>query len=307
LLSPRLERNIRQAKKTVIQSEIHLNRPAQILRRFLAILVILVGVPLVCAGQTFKACTLIDTVPLDGIADVLLIPNFTIGELNGTSEPYRGLSRARLAVQLPPIPSGTKFATATLRLYLQGNSSNAGNASFGPLSLYHNFKPNFLEFRDTDYADTNYVLVTNSVVDPASPTGQYYEMDVSVQVAKDFASDGATPISDFRFQVDGLQYVGGYHCYDFDSVGSHPPQLLLLWAGPAVPITPLLSMDFPGASSTLSLTWPTNFSGFVLESASIPTAQTWNAVTNLPVIHLDQFQVGVQTSETQRFFRLHLP
>jgi hypothetical protein len=61
------------------------------------------------------------------------------------------------------------------------------------------------------------------VVTPNSPTGRYYDIDVTAQVAKDYASDGATPFSDFRFQVDGLQFTGASHFYQFYFAGGPFP------------------------------------------------------------------------------------
>jgi hypothetical protein len=213
---------------------------------------------------------------------------------------------------LPPIPPGGQIAGATLRLYLESSTGNAGNASFGSLSLYHcpHLPHPGITVSLTDYADTNYVLVTNSVVAPNSPTGQYYEIDVAAHVAKayEYASDGGSAVSDFRFQVDGLQYMGGSHYYEFGPLGgTHPPQLLLVFSsGPGIPIRPLLSLDFQRANSTFVLSWPTNYADFVLESANSPTAQTWETVTNQPQTSNGQFRVGVEVATTaQRLFRLH--
>jgi hypothetical protein len=232
-----------------------------------------------------------------------------IGELNGSRYPIQGLSRAKLLMLgLPTIPSGSQFGSATLRLYLQSNTGNAGNTTFGSLSLYHYLHLTYpqITISLTDYADTNYVLVTNSVVTPTTPTGQYYDIDVTAQVAKDY-EDGAAPVLDFRFQVDGLQFMGTSHYYEFDSGGGgHPPQLLLMFSGgPSIPIRPLLSLDFQRANSALVLSWPTNYAHFVLESADSPLAPTWTAVTNETAIIDGQFAFTIFTTKAAQFFRLH--
>lgn len=281
---------------------------AQASKRFLVTLLLLMGAVLACSGQNWTfTCALTDLVPIDGNADAATGTGLVVGELNESS--IQGLSRAEvLMMGLPPIPPGEQFAAATLRLYLLSNTGNAGNASFGPLSLYccpHLPNPN-ITVSLTDYADTNFVLVTNSVVTPTSPTGQYYEIDVTAQVAKSYEySSEVSPVADFRLQVDGLQYSGGNHYYEFDAVsGNYRPELLVAFSlNQGFPVNPQL--DFQRVNSTFVASWPTNYIGFVLESADSMAARTWETVTNQPVVINGQFQVTVKAAATQRFFRLH--
>jgi hypothetical protein len=58
-------------------------------------------------------------------------------------------------------------------------------------------------------------------------------------------------------------------------------------------------------SSGITLSWPTNAPGYILESASTLPALTWDSVTNGTVIVGDQFVVEVGVTNSQSFFRLH--
>ena len=51
--------------------------------------------------------------------------------------------------------------------------------------------------------------------------------------------------------------------------------------------------------------WPTNATGFVLESASSLPASAWHVITNAPVLNGDQFATVLKMGSTQQFFRLH--
>lgn len=257
------------------------------------------------AQTNFLGFTLVDNPPITGSADELTGPMLLAGEVNAAGFPPVGLARARLIVQLPPLPANSPLSHATLGLYLLSNTGNSGNATFGPLSLYHNFKPNSVALSTEDYADTNYVLVTNSVVTPDSPAGQYYEADVTAQVAKDYAADGAAPVSDFRFEVDGLQYTGGTHYYQFYFAGVpytvHPVYLNITVSAPNFPV---LSFGFQNTLSKLALSWPTNYDSYILKSADSPNAQSWTTVTNQPVVANGQFRVTIDANLTRQFFRL---
>ena len=278
-------------------------------KQFLAI-ALLTATSLICNGQQFKStCTLSDVIPVDGNADELSGTDLVIGEVSKSRYPIQGLSRAELLMMgLPPIPTNGQFAGATLRLYLKGNTGNVGNASFGALSLYHcpHLPHPNITVSLADYADTNFVLATNSVVAPNSPTGQYYEIDVTAQISKSYelATD-SEPVSDFRFQVDGLQYTGGSHYYEFDPAGgNYPPQLMVLFSlGPSIPVRPALGIQ--RVNSTVIFAWSTNYTGFVLESANSPFFQTWKTLTNQPITINDQFQVSIEAAAAQQFFRLH--
>ena len=261
--------------------------------------------PLCHAQTNVYGVILIDSPPIDGKVD-LLMGGLTIGQQNEPGFFGNGLCRARLVVQLPPMPPSSQLAAATLSLYLEHNTGSAGNPTFGPLSLYHNFHPNSVQISDTDYADTNYLLVTSSVIAPASPPGQYYDFDVTAQVTQDYASDGPTPVSDFRFQVDGLAFIGGSHFYEFYFAQSenavYPVRLNLQFLTAAPP--PTLSLSLQTTPPLLKLHWPDSASDYILESANSVTS-TWSAVTNRPTICDGECQVSLEAAQTQQFFRLH--
>ena len=178
-----------------------------------------------------------------------------VGEV-ASGYPVTGLSRGRCGMQLPPQPPGSKLVKATLSLYLYGSTGSNGNATFGPLSLYHNSKPDsVISVSDKDYADTKYLLVTSAVVTPSSSAGRYYDVDVTPQIAGDYALGGVTPCPDFRLQVDGLQFLGGLHYYDFAANPFYPIHLDLRFQ----PILGCATQNPPG---TLVLSWATNFGNY---------------------------------------------
>lgn len=60
-------------------------------------------------------------------------------------------------------------------------------------------------------------------------------------------------------------------------------------------------------NSQALLTWSTNATGYVLETAASLPAMTWSSVTNAVEIAGDQFAVTVETASGRQFFRLHKP
>jgi hypothetical protein len=56
----------------------------------------------------------------------------------------------------------------------------------------------------------------------------------------------------------------------------------------------------------LQIQWPTNYSGYTLQSATTPMPASWDTVTNVPVIIGSEFDVEIDTTEALRFFRLQL-
>jgi hypothetical protein len=68
--------------------------------------------------------------------------------------------------------------------------------------------------------------------------------------------------------------------------------------------SPELSVQFVSAGQA-RFSWPTNFSGFTLESATNLAAATWITVTNAQITLEQQFTVTVDASLPQQFFRLH--
>lgn len=79
---------------------------------------------------------------------------------------------------------------------------------------------------------------------------------------------------------------------------------LLVFSTTIVPKPPLrLSVTRVGPSE-LQISWATNHTGYVLESALTLPAQAWTTVTNSRVITSDHFYVKVRAGAAQEFFRL---
>ncbi len=69
---------------------------------------------------------------------------------------------------------------------------------------------------------------------------------------------------------------------------------------------PRLTMSRVG-NAQLQVSWPTNFTGYVLERATGLPATTWTAVTNNVLITGDSFLVASDANAVQQFFRLRKP
>lgn len=54
----------------------------------------------------------------------------------------------------------------------------------------------------------------------------------------------------------------------------------------------------------LQFSWSTNYPGYSLRSAAAPTATSWDTLTNSPAIVGSEYRVAIESSDTQRFFRL---
>jgi hypothetical protein len=52
--------------------------------------------------------------------------------------------------------------------------------------------------------------------------------------------------------------------------------------------------------------WSTNYPGYIIQSAPTPTPASWDTVTNIPTIMGDKFNVEIDATDTQRFFRLKM-
>jgi hypothetical protein len=57
-------------------------------------------------------------------------------------------------------------------------------------------------------------------------------------------------------------------------------------------------------ATTLHLSWPTNASGYALETATNFPAQAWSPVTNRAAVNGDTFTVEMQPNAPRRFYRL---
>ena len=58
--------------------------------------------------------------------------------------------------------------------------------------------------------------------------------------------------------------------------------------------------------TALQISWPTNYSGYILQSALTSVPTSWDTVTNVPVILNSEFTVQIGATDAQRFFRLKI-
>jgi hypothetical protein len=70
-------------------------------------------------------------------------------------------------------------------------------------------------------------------------------------------------------------------------------------------MAPMLRIIRSGANITLS--WPTNSAGFIVESTSTPTGPGWSSLGQSPVVIGTNFAVTLPISTATRHFRLHHP
>lgn len=238
-----------------------------------------------------------DIVPVDGVGDDLVGPLLVAGEVDGSWGPSRGLYRSELLVQLPALPPACSLASAQLNLYLEENSGTPGS-----LNVYHNLSHNSISLDTADYSDPAYALV-GPLVTSNSPARQYYSIDVTSQVAKDYET--SSPVAAFRLQVDGLNYTGGSHYYRFYFASQYPAYPVCLNLALVIPaaLPPAFGL-FQVTPSSAIVHWPTNATDYKLESADSLLAPTWTAVTNETATIGDQFAFTVYTTKAAQFFRL---
>lgn len=67
-----------------------------------------------------------------------------------------------------------------------------------------------------------------------------------------------------------------------------------------------LNIHFSNAQS-VTLSWPTNAIGWVLQSAGSPMTQNWTAITNSVGVIGTNFSLNLATTNTQQYFRLRKP
>ena len=67
---------------------------------------------------------------------------------------------------------------------------------------------------------------------------------------------------------------------------------------------PLLTINRPTSSQVVVL-WPTNTTGYILESTTSLASQVWTQVTNTPGVQGDQFSLVLIPDSPQQCFRLH--
>ena len=133
-----------------------------------------------------------------------------IGEFDRSS--VNRIDRLIAKFELPDAPAGSpELEKATLYFYVE---SYRGLPA-GPLSLWHSAEDNDLDqlasdFEDSDYADTLLDLLDladGPECGGGCDVGAYYHLDVTDLVLADYESDGATPLSAFRLQVNEAVYV----------------------------------------------------------------------------------------------------
>jgi hypothetical protein len=62
------------------------------------------------------------------------------------------------------------------------------------------------------------------------------------------------------------------------------------------------------ALADVILQWPTNYTGFMVESVpGVDVSSMWQPITNVVTVNGAGFSVSVNATDTTRFFRLHRP
>jgi hypothetical protein len=106
--------------------------------------------------------------------------------------------------------------------------------------------------------------------------------------------------------VDGLNYTGGSHFYQFYFAFEYPayPVYLNLVVAMPIALPPSFGL-FRVTPSSAIVHWPTNATDYTLETADSLLAPTWTAVTNETATIGDQFAFTIYTTKAAQFFRLH--
>jgi len=105
------------------------------------------------------------------------------------------------------------------------------------------------------------------------------------------------------------------------SISWQPNQdLWIRWSGVSHPFTQSHAMAvdnlsfsavpemaiLPSGPNQFSISWSTNYTSCVLQSALTPMPASWDTVTNVPVILDSKFTVEIDTTNAQGFFRLQM-
>ena len=171
---------------------------------------------------------------------------------------------------------GTQVAGAVLDLWVDRASLRPGDALL------------FEMFEDTPAGSP--ILSRTVTADSSSSAFQgfvanaWQDLQGSIRLT---AVSGSVTVRFFTLQARVLQF---------------PP--LVVHSTTIVPNPPLrLSVTRVGPTE-LQISWPTNHTGYALESAPTLPALAWTTVTNSRVITSDHFYVKVHTGAAQEFFRL---
>lgn len=170
----------------------------------------------------------------DGVADghQSNAPSFSTGKLNDGS--YSRLERGVLVFGLPPIPSGKRLVSATLRLHVRASGKD------GEAVLYHSQQQNRKTGHNDFYSDPTYLEVAGIAATPSMNAGNDHpapvELDVTRWVLTDYHHDAGPVVSSFRIQIDDLVFTPtpGNNRYSFFGKTApnkdHVPELVLAFS-----------------------------------------------------------------------------
>lgn len=110
------------------------------------------------------------------------------------------------------------------------------------------------------------------------------------------------PIWNIPAGVAGIEYSVTIKVHDLTGTHSDSDSIVLSFTPAQIP-RPQLSIT-ASASHVATLTWPTNFSGWLLESSASPVSTPWFTVTNQPSITGTNYSLSLNSTNAQNFFRL---
>jgi hypothetical protein len=185
------------------------------------------------------------------------------------------------ATGFPPIPAGKLYLTEK---HLGFGDGLVGTLSTGTLAIV--------------LGDTYSLTLTGT------PSGG--SLDVSATLT-DLTTSGSISVA----ETDSGTILGGSFFGYLDSVRVQDGGTTAINVDfdnfsasvPADSIPPSLSIAGAGGS-LVQVTWTTNSVGYQLEQSTNLTVSAWAVVTNVPAVTGDHFVLMMDSSDTQRFFRL---
>ncbi len=142
------------------------------------------------------------------------------------------------------------------------------------------------------YSSTNSGMTWAVITQPGT-----YEFPMSADSDSDVWLAGATIHPSPENQ--GLTNLPSLNWY---AVGSDPDGNKLVMTGGSSQPSPVLSIKYSGEMATVS--WPSNFTGFILQQSGDLTATNWVDVTNVVNVVGNQNQVTISPVAGNNFFRL---
>ncbi len=112
------------------------------------------------------------------------------------------------------------------------------------------------------------------------------------------------PIWDLVGGSPGIAYSLTLRFHDLSGIYPDSAPLILSFTQAITPVALALRQ---AASNELTLSWPTNASGWALESTAAVTPAAWNPVTNGVGIVGTNFSLSLNMAEAQQYFRLRKP